>query len=156
MRALPPGVWPLDQVEPGDHLQTGFVTVSAEKIDTFANLTGDHYDIHLSDDAAKRHGFSARTAHGLLIVALVDGLKSQSPVQFQTYAALGWNWTFRAPVYAGDQIRACIAVKSKRSATADKGVLTLSVTVENQNAEIVQLGETRLMAYRQSPKPNAE
>ena len=155
MRALSPGVWGLDDIEPGDHLLTEYVTLTAQSIDAFAHLTGDTYEIHLSDRGAQRHNFPVRTAHGLLVLSLIEGLKSQSPVQFHTYAALGWEWTFRAPVYAGDKIRAHIAVKSKRSASADKGRLTLTITVENQNAEIVQAGEARLMAYRQSPKPNA-
>ena len=151
MRALPPGVWALDAVEPGDHLLTEYVTVTAKSIDSFAALTGDHFEVHRSDAGALRYGFPARVAHGLLVLSLVEGLKSQSLVQFHTFAAVGWDWTFRAPVFAGDQIRAHIAVKSKRAATENKGLLTLFVTVENQNAEIVQAGEARLMAYRQSP-----
>ena len=85
---------------------------------------------------------------------MVEGLKSQSPVRLNTFAALGWEWSFRAPVFAGDRIRARFTVKSKRAA-ADKGLLILSVQVENQSAKLVQRGETRLMAYRQLPKPNA-
>ena len=155
MRALPHGVWGLDDIVSGDHFLTEYVTVTAQSIDAFAGLTGDRFEIHLSDRGAQRHNFPARVAHGLLILSLVEGLKSQSRVQFHTYAALGWEWTFRAPVCVGDQIRAHIAVKSKRNAGPDRGMLTLTITVENQNAEIVQAGDARLMAYRQSPKPNA-
>lgn len=155
MRALPPGVYGLDAIEPGDHFLTEYVTVSAQSVDAFASLTGDHFEIHTSNEGARRHGFSARIAHGLLVLSLIEGLKSQSQVQFHTYAALGWDWTFHAPVYVGDQIRGHIAVKSRRVAGPDKGLLTLTLTVENQNAQIVQAGEARLMAYRQSPKPNA-
>ena len=155
MRALPSGIYGLDDLEPGDHFQTEYVTVTAQSIDSFANLTGDQFEIHTSDEGAQRHNFPARVAHGLLILSLIEGLKSQSPVQFHSYAALGWDWTFRAPVFAGDQIRAHIAVKSKRNAGPDRGMLSLTITVDNQNAKIVQAGDARQMAYRQSPKPNA-
>ena len=155
MPALPPGLYGLDDIKPGDDLSTDYVTVTAQSIEAFAMLTGDSFEIHLSDEGAQRHNFHACVAHGLLVLALIEGLKFQSPVQFHTFAALGWDWSFSAPVYAGDQIRAHIAVKSKRNAGPDKGLLTLTLTVENQKAEIVQTGEARLMAYRQSPKPNA-
>lgn len=154
-RALPPGLHGFDQLAPGDHLLTDWADVTAEAIDRFADLSGDRFEIHQSDVGAARHGFPAQVAHGLLVLALVEGLKSQSPVQLGTFAALGWDWSFRQPVFAGDRIRAHFTVKAKRAATAGKGVLTLNVSVENQNAEIVQRGEARQMAYRQrqSSKP---
>ncbi|MGV8988872.1 MAG: MaoC family dehydratase [Cypionkella sp.] len=156
-RELMPGRWSFDEIHPGDHLTTDWAEVSPESIDHFAALTGDRFEIHLTDAGAARHGFAARVAHGLLVLSLVEGLKSQSPVQFDSFASLGWEWSFRQPVYAGDRIRARIAVKAKRPASADKGLLTLSVTVETQTAQVVQRGETRLMTYRsrQSPNPKA-
>lgn len=154
MRNLPPGIYGYDDVTPGDHFVTNWAEITKNAIDHFADLTGDRFEIHLSDAGARAHGFPARVAHGLLVLSVVEGLKTQSPVRLNTFAALGWECSFRAPVFASDRIRARITVKSKRAA-ADKGVLTLSVEVENQHASIVQRGETRLMAYRQSPKPNA-
>ncbi len=155
MGDLLPGLYGFDAIATGDTVRTGWAKVTPEAIDTFSDLTGDHFEIHQSDASAQRHGFAARVAHGLLILSLVEGLKSNAPAQFHTFANLGWNWTFRAPVFAHDRIRAHIAVKTKRCASPDKGLLTLAIEVENQNAEIVQRGEARLMAYRQSPKPNA-
>ena len=77
----------------------------------------------------------------------MEGLKANAPATFDTFASLGWDWTFRAPVFAYDRIRARIAVKAKRAAGPGKGLLTLAIEVENQKGEIVQLGQTRLMAY---------
>jgi acyl dehydratase len=67
-----------------------------------------------------------------------------------TFASLGWEWSFRAPVYAGDSIRASITVAAKRAAGAQRGMLTLFVSVENQDGAVVQQGQTRLMANRTS------
>lgn len=146
-RLLPPGLHPLDTVTPGDHLLTGWAEVTPAAIDAFAALTGDRHDIHLTDEAARRHGFPARVAHGLLVLSLVEGLKSGAPAQLDTFAALGWDCTFRAPVFAGDRIRAQVRVKAMRRTGPGKGLVTLSIEVENQKAEIVQRGEARLIGY---------
>lgn len=147
---LPPGLHSFDDVQIGAQILTDWAEATPEAIDTFAALTNDRFEIHLSDEGAARHGFPRRVAHGLLILSLIEGLKSTAPAQLNTFASLGYDWSFRAPVFAGDRIRARITVKSKRPA-ADKGLLTLSIEVENQHGTIVQRGETRLMAYRQSP-----
>lgn len=147
---LPPGLHSYDSLTLGDQIFTDWAEVTPEAIDSFAALTNDHFDIHLTDAGAQAHGFPHRVAHGLLILSLVEGLKSNAAARINTFASLGYDWSFRAPVFAGDSIRARINVKSKRPA-ADKGLLTLAVEVENQHGTIVQRGETRLMAYRQSP-----
>ena len=151
---LPPGLHGFDSLTIGDQLQTDWAEITPQAIDTFAALTNDRFEIHLSDEGAQAHGFPRRVAHGLLILSVIEGLKSNAPAQLNTFASLGYNWTFRAPVFANDRIRACITVKAKRNA-ADKGLLTLAIEVENQHEQIVQRGETRLMAYRQSPYPKA-
>ena len=147
---LPPGLHSFDALKIGDEIVTNWAEITEKAIDTFAALTHDRFAIHLSDAGAQAHGFPKRVAHGLLILSLVEGLKSTAPAQINTFASLGYDWNFRAPVFAGDSIRARITVKAKRNA-ADKGLITLSVTVENQHGQTVQRGEARLIAYRQSP-----
>ncbi len=149
-RALPQGSHGFDDVTLSDWVQTAALTVTPARIDAFADLTGDRFEIHLSDAAAQRHGFPARVAHGLLVLSLIDGLKYQCPAQFRAIASLGWDWTFRAPVLAGDTIRATLTVAEKRplASRPDRGILRLSVTVVNQHDEVVQEGENLLMVYR--------
>jgi len=150
---LPPGLYRFDQVQPGDCLLTDWAKVTPQAIDAFAALTQDRFAIHLSDEGARAHGFDRRVAHGLLILSLVEGLKATAPAQFATFASLGWDWAFRAPVFANDSIRALVTVAAKRAAGPHRGLLTLAVSVENQNGQIVQQGQTRLMAHRASPAP---
>jgi acyl dehydratase len=148
-RTLCEGCHGFDDVTPGDRIDTGRVTVTAEMIDRFAALTGDRFEIHMTDKGARRHGFSARVAHGLLVLSLVDGLKNQCAAQFHAFASLGWDWSFRRPVLAGDTIGATITVKEKRpTAKPDRGILTLEFDVTNQAGETVQRGTNQLMAYR--------
>lgn len=118
-------------------------------IDDFADLTGDRFEIHMSDAAAKRHGFAARVAHGLLVLSLVDGLKNQAPVQFAARASRGWDWRFVAPVLAGDRLHAHLEVDSVAPARApDQAVVSLRFVVVNQAGTTVQSGTNSLLAYR--------
>lgn len=148
-RRLSAGRYGFDDVTRGDSIDTGKVTVTAAMIDRFAELTGDRFEIHMTDEGAQRHGFSARVAHGLLVLSLVDGLKNQCPAQFHALASLGWDWSFRRPVLAGDTIGATITVREKRpTGKPDRGILTLEFDVTNQTGETVQRGTNQLMAYR--------
>jgi 3-hydroxybutyryl-CoA dehydratase len=138
-----------DDVAIGDWFQTSERLVSGELIDAFAHLTGDRFEIHMSDEAGRRHGFKARVAHGLLVLSLVDGLKNQAEAQFQAIASLGWNFRFEKPVLAGDTITAHVLIKNKRTTSQPgRGILTLGFVVSKQTNEIVQSGENQLMVYR--------
>lgn len=138
-----------EDVEAGDWFETSGCVVSVEMIDAFAALTGDRFEIHMDEAAARRHGFTGRVAHGLLVLSLVDGLKNQAEARFRAIASLGWDFRFERPMLAGDTIRARIAVAGKRvTSKADRGILALRFAVANQKGEIVQSGENRLMVYR--------
>ncbi len=148
-RFLPAGRYGFDAVSPGDFLETGRITVTAEVIDAFAEMTGDRFEIHMEDAAARKHGFPGRVAHGLLVLSLIDGLKNQAPAQFDAIASLGWDWSFARPVFIGDAIGAKITVADKRETRKpDRGILKLDFDVTNQDGETVQRGVNRLMVYR--------
>lgn len=148
-RFLPPGLYGADALTSGDRIACGSVTVSADAIDAFANLTGDRFEIHMSDDAAHVHGFGARVAHGLLVLSLIDGLKNQADAQIKARASMGWDWTFRAPVLAGDAITVAYEITEIASAKSDdQAILTLDFDVTNQTGKTVQRGTNRLLAYR--------
>ena len=148
-RCLPAGRYGVDDVAIGDWIETATATITADMIDQFAALSGDHFEIHMQDSAAKAHGFDRRVAHGLLILSMVDGLKNQTPAQFKAQASLGWDWSFRAPVLLGDEISARLSVMEKTNISDPaRGILTIGFEVKNQRRELVQEGQNRLMAYR--------
>ena len=64
MRLLPTGHRDAATLTQGDYIDCRSTTVTAEMIDAFANMTGDRFEIHMSDEAAQRHGFGARLAFG--------------------------------------------------------------------------------------------
>ena len=148
-RILPAGRYGFDAVAPGDLIETDRIKVTAERIDAFAEMTGDRFDIHMDEDAAQARGFPGRVAHGLLVLSLIDGLKNQTPAQFDAIASLGWDWTFARPVFIGDNVGASITVVDKRETSKpDRGILTLDFDVTNQSGETVQRGNNRLMVFR--------
>ncbi|HMQ58702.1 MAG TPA: MaoC family dehydratase [Rhizobiaceae bacterium] len=137
-------------IERGDWFDTPSRTITAQDIDRFADLTGDRFEIHMSDAAAQEYGFSARVAHGLLVLGLIDGLKNQAQAQFRAIASLGWEWRFERPVLIGDTIRARIIVQSKRTTRhPGKGILELDFTVLDSHDTAVQRGRNLLMVMRQ-------
>ena len=96
----------------------------------------------MDDAAAQKHGFPGRVAHGLLVLSLVDGLKNQTPAQFDAIASLGWDWTFSAPVFIGNVISARITVAEKRATRkADRGILKLDFDVTDQTGRTVEIPE---------------
>jgi acyl dehydratase len=138
-----------EDVEVGDHFETPSREVTAAVIEAFAEMTGDRFEIHMSDEAAQRHGFPARVAHGLLVLSIVDGLKNNAVARFRAVASLGWTWRFSAPVFVGDTIKAGIAVTDKRTTrNRARAILCLSFVVRNQWEKVVQEGDNQLMIYR--------
>ena len=146
---LADGTYGFDDVTVGDRVQTGHREVTAEAIETFADLTGDRFAIHMDDEAAQALGFPARVAHGLLVLSLVDGLKNQAGAQFRAVASLGWDWTFARPVFIGDVISAEITILEKKTVSRpDRGILRLGFDVARTHGEVVQKGTNLLMVQR--------
>ena len=136
-------------VEPGDWFETPEHHLTAGDIDRFADLTGDRFEIHMSDAAARHLGFPGRVAHGLLVLSIVDGLKNNSAAGFDAVASLGWEWRFERPVLIGDRLRARIAVASKRETRhPDRGILHLDFEVLGAEGARFQSGCNQLMVRR--------
>jgi acyl dehydratase len=145
-RLLPAGEYGFADVNVGDHYATSGVTVTEAHIVGFAGLTGDLFDVHMDDQFAREAGFPGRIAHGLLGLAIADGLKTRCAVRLKGIATLGWNWSFRAPLLPGDRIHAELSVAAKRpTRREDRGIVTLGMKVLNQRNETVQDGETQLL-----------
>lgn len=142
-----------EDVAVGERFSTGGIVVTESHVMQFAGLTGDFFDLHVDDEFAKGLGFPGRVAHGILGLAIVDGLKNRAETRFRAVASLGWNWKFAGPIYIGDRIHAEIEIASKRETKRDdRGILSLLFKVRNQRGDVVQEGTNDLMVLR---KPNA-
>ena len=141
-----------DEIQEGEQFITPGVTVTNYHVMQFAGLSMDFFELHTSDEFARQTQFGRRVAHGLLGLALADGLKNRSDFQVHAIASLSWNWEFTGPIFLDDTIHVRLQVKEKRVSRSkpDRGVVVLALEVINQRGEVVQRGENRLMVERRA------
>jgi 3-hydroxybutyryl-CoA dehydratase len=141
-----------DQIQVGDVYVSPGVTVTNYQVMAFAGLSMDFFELHTNDEFARQTQFGRRVVHGLLGLALADGLKNRSDFQVHAIASLGWTWEFTGPIFLDDTIHVRLEVLDKRASRtkSDRGVVVLGLQVINQRGEVVQKGENRLMVQRRA------
>lgn len=138
-----------EDAQVGDECVSPSLTVTEAHIMTFADLTGDRTPVHIDEEYARTTPFGTRVAHGLLGLALTDGLKTQSEYRFLPGMSLGWTWDFAGPIRIGDTVHVRFRVGSMRTTSRPGwGIVVLPSELINQHGEVVQRGEHRLMIPR--------
>lgn len=151
-RTLQAGKYWYEDLAVGDHFTTAGVTVTEAHVVGFAGLAGDLFDVHMDEEFARSQGFPGRIAHGLLGLALADGLKTRCPVRLMGVATLAWTWSFRAPILIGDRICAAIRIEDRRlTRRGDRGILKLGMQVLKQDQSVVQEGYSDLLVRCREP-----
>ena len=140
----------------GQRFETPGRTITEADIGAFAGLTGDYNPVHTDEVFARATEFAGRVAHGPMGIGMAFGLASRLDlIDGTVIALLGVTWDFRAPVRAGDTLRALIAVTGMRPVKhPDRGLLELGITLANQHGATVQTGTARLL-MRRTPHPAA-
>jgi acyl dehydratase len=112
--------------------------VTQERVNTFADATGDHQWIHVDVERAKAESpFGGPIAHGYLTLSLVVPLVSQTYTV--TDQKMGVNYglnkvRFPAPVPVGSKVRARVTLKDVEEVAG--GVQnTVSVTIEREGGD---------------------
>ena len=80
-------------------------TITEADIVMFSGVTGDMNPVHVNEDFARNTMFKGRIAHGMLTSSLIStvlGMKMPGPGCIYISQSLN----FRAPVYAGDTVKA--------------------------------------------------
>lgn len=121
-----------------DVATSGWLVVTQDRINAFADATGDHQWIHVDAERARAETpFGATIAHGFLTLSLLsalmrDAVTVNGPVMTLNY---GLNRVrFVSPVPSGSRIRARVAL----AGIDDKGdsiQATWSVTIERDGAD---------------------
>lgn len=84
-------------------------TITAEMIDTFADITGDHNPIHVDAEFAATTQFGQRIAHGALSASFISAvLGNDLPGPGAVFVEL--NLRFRRPAFIGDEVIAVAEV----------------------------------------------
>jgi acyl dehydratase len=136
-----------EDVEIGEEFVSQTRTITEADVVNFAALSDDWSELHISEEFARRSAFGMRIAHGLLGLAITEGLKLRAGAdEFAGIASLGWTWDFRGPILLGDTIHIRYRLRDKRlTKKSGRGIFYLALQVINQRGEVVQEGEHRLM-----------
>jgi len=117
---------------------SGWLEMTQERINGFAEATGDHQWIHVDPERARRESpFGVPIAHGFLTLSLLSKFLSES-VRF-SQSKMGVNYginrlRFTAPVPVGARIRARLTVK--RLEELQGGVqVTWAVVLEREGSD---------------------
>jgi 3-hydroxybutyryl-CoA dehydratase len=138
----------LGDLQAGAKFETAGLVVTEAHIVAFAGIGGDFFGLHMDDIYAREQGFPGRVAHGLLGLALVDGLKNRAETQVDAIASLEWQYRFLAPVFVGDRIQARMRVLDfRRTSDQRRGVARLAFEVANQHGTVVQQGVNTLLVH---------
>ncbi|MEJ2336179.1 MAG: MaoC family dehydratase [Gemmatimonadales bacterium] len=113
------------------------LTLTAEHVATFAELTGDYNPLHFDEDFASKTKFGRLVVQGGLTTGLLHALVAMDLPGPGT-VFLSQDWKFTAPVFIGDTITAQAEVTSVH---ATKPVCQLSIRVLRQEDEVVLEGE---------------
>jgi acyl dehydratase len=124
-----------DEIEQAAGQEIGtsdWVEVTQDRVNQFADATGDHQWIHVDEEKAKDGPFGGTIAHGYLTLSLVPWLGSQVFGLETPGAKLNYGVNkvrFPNPVRVGSRIRARVAVGAVSDIPAGKQ-LTLGYTIE--------------------------
>jgi len=115
-----------------------WVEITQERINMFAEATGDHQWIHIDVERAKRESpFGAPIAHGFLTLSLLPALM-QNAIHL-SYVKMGVNYglnkvRFPAPVPVGSQLRAHLKLLSIED-IKDGAQMTWEVSIERAGSD---------------------
>lgn len=122
----------------GSHLgHSDWLTIEQDRINLFADATGDHQWIHVDPEAAKDGPFGAPIAHGYLTLSLTNLFLPQ--IVEVRGASAGINYgvnkvRFPQPVTVGSRVRAGAELSSCEQVNGGVQVV-ITITVEIEGSE---------------------
>jgi acyl dehydratase len=100
----------------------------------------DPWPFHVDETAGARSPFGGVIASGGYIITLwyrsLVAIYNTPDTIWAFLGGLEWTVKFRAPVHAGDVLRARVTVKEKRR-LLDRGLVTLANEIVNQQSKVV-------------------
>ena len=114
--------------------------VSQERINKFAEATGDFQFIHIDEEKAKLTPFGGTIAHGFLTLSLFPMLMAKSDCPRPAGVKMGVNYggnkvRFLAPVRSGKRVRAHFKLLELDEKRPGQWQQTLEFTVEIEGEE---------------------
>lgn len=127
----------LRQAEGSDLGDSDWLTLGQDRVQWFADATGDHHWIHLDAIRAREAGYPGPLVHGFLTLALIADLKDQIFRVDGVDLVLNYGLDrvrFPAPVPVGSRIRASASVVSVEPVDAG-GKVTIRYVMKAEGVE---------------------
>ena len=115
-----------------------WIELSQERINNFADCTGDNYFIHVDEEKAKQTQLGGTIAHGLLTLSLLPALMEDFIVPENMVHGLNYGFDkvrFLAPVRSGKRVRLHSEVLDIERKDENRFVFKIGVTVEIEGEE---------------------
>ena len=132
----------LDQLKDriGEVRTSDWIEITQEKINQFAEATGDHQFIHLDEERAKQTPFGGTIAHGFLTLSLLPTLSEKTPGLRVDGVRMGVNYggnkvRFLTPVRSGSRVRGRFKLLEFAEKRPGQYQQTNEFTVEIEGAE---------------------
>jgi len=154
-----------EELQIGDQLLTKKRMITAEDIDRFADLSGDHFYAHIKETAFDGTMFDGHVAHGYLIMSLAAGLFVDSYEKNPVLLNYGIDeLRFTKPVYPGSEIQIRFTCKEKllqdkrivdnpadikRGDDIEKGIVKWLVEILDEQQEITGIATILTMVAKQ-------
>jgi acyl dehydratase len=114
-----------------------WITVTQERIQLFADATGDHQWIHLDAERAAKGPFGTTIAHGFLTLSLLPEMGASAMEVRDTRMGVNYGLgkvRFPAPVPSGSRLRGHFKL-TKFEPLEGGAQLTMEVTMEREGSE---------------------
>ena len=122
----------------GEEVAVGdWIEVTQERIQLFADATGDHQWIHLDRERAAAGPFGTTIAHGFLTLSLLPEMAAHAFEVRDTRMGVNYGLNrvrFVAPVPSGSRLRGQLRLEAFE-AIAGGAQLTMEVTIEREGAD---------------------
>ena len=122
----------------GEHVGTSdWITVTQERINLFADATGDHQWIHIDPERAAKGPFGTTIAHGFLTLSLLPEMSASAMEVLDTRMGVNYGLgkvRFPAPVPVGSRLRGHFKL-TKYEPLEGGAQLTVEVTMEREGSD---------------------
>ena len=116
-----------------------WLTIEQDRIDAFADCTGDHQWIHVDPEKAAAGPFGSTIAHGFLTLSLLSVFSYEALPKIDG-ATMGVNYGFDklrfvSPVRAGSRVRGRFKLLSAEERGVGRWLIKHEVTVEIEGGD---------------------
>ena len=117
---------------------SGWIPVTQQMVDQFAEATGDHQWIHVDVERATAGPFGGPIAHGFLTLSLIPRFFDSALEIRNTRMGVNYGLNrvrFTAPVPVGSRLRATLKLLACEALPGDGMQMTWLVTVEREGGD---------------------